>query len=295
MYSEPLHLSHQSLLKERMRRLNVLFSDYSFANLYLFRDIHHYQLLIWENEIFIKGLTRDHLSFIMPTTHPKEISLSHLEQALTDASILFPMPESWLPAFDKILLQVSFKEAESDYLFKTTKLANYPGRHLSKKRNLVSQLLSNHHVHSIPFSKKYLAEAQLILDSWQQSQQLSSGETDYFAWQEGLQLFHELELHGRLTYVDNTAAGLIIGEWSTPDCYVVHFCKALPIKGLYQYLYQDLGKTILNTCQWINLEEDLGLLSLRDSKHSYSPDALLHKWRVQVEFPHSQQKNPLIA
>ncbi len=284
MRIEPLHLSHQSLLQERLRRLNVLFSNYSFANLYLFRDIHRYQVLIWEDEIFIQGLTRDHQSFIMLTQPPHPNTWDKLKQALTYDSVLFPVPENWLPAFDKILLQVSFKEADSDYLFHTNKLAHYPGRHLSKKRNLVKQLLTHHHVRSIPFSSEYLADAQLVLDQWQQTQELKLGETDYASCLEGLHLFHQLELHGRLTYVDDQPAGLMIGEWSTPECYVVHFGKALSIKGLYQYLYQDLGQALLNTCQWINLEEDLGLISLKDAKHSYLPDALLHKWRVQVSF-----------
>jgi hypothetical protein len=183
------------------------------------------------------------------------------------------------------MVQSSFLEADSDYLFTIQKLLTYPGRHLSKKRNLVKQLVDMHQVRAETMSSQHLADARLILDRWQEDHKEPS-ETDVGACQEAIQFFQKLELHGRMVYVDDKPAGFILGEWLTKECYGAHFCKGLrEIKGLYQYLYQDLAHTVEGSCQWINIEQDLGLPAIRMAKRSYLPDALLRKWRMQLMIP----------
>jgi uncharacterized protein len=117
MQIEPLNFSHQSILEPKLHRLNLPISEFSFANLYLFRNIHHYEVMRLDNEIFIKGMTRDKVSFIMPTSPPAEIQKHILEQALSFSQILFPIPEIWLSSLEKRLLQTSFKEDDSDYFY----------------------------------------------------------------------------------------------------------------------------------------------------------------------------------
>jgi hypothetical protein len=287
MQIEPLNLSHQNLLEERLRSLNLFLSEYSFANLYLFRHIHQYQVIKCFDEIFIKGVTRDGVAYIMPTSLPATLSPEILQAILTEAQVLFPIPESWLSSLEKLILQTSFNEADSDYLFTTSKLAHFPGRHLQKKRNLVNQLLDTYEIRAENLSDQ-LTKAQQILENWQQEHANALLETDYIACQEAIQNFHNLHLHGRIIYIDERPEGFIIGEKVSKDCYVAHFSKAKrSIKGLYQYLYQDLAQSIEGTCSWINIEQDLGISALRSAKHSYLPDQLLHKWRIQLSFPNS--------
>lgn len=282
MQIEPLSLVHQELLENRFQRLDISLSEYSFANLYLFRQLHNYQVITIDEMILIKGITRDSQSFMMLTSHPAEVPSSLLQFVLNDAEFLFPIPETWLPFFENFLLEASFKEEDSDYLFAISKLAHFPGRHLSKKRNLVKQLFKTYEVKTENLSHQ-LNDVQRVLDHWQQNQTADSVETDYQACQGAIQSFHKLHLHGRLTYVNRRPVGFTIGEWITHDCYVIHFCKADSlIKGLYQYLYQDLAQSIEGKGVWINLEQDLGIPAIRDAKHSYMPDQKLQKWRVRT-------------
>lgn len=283
MQIEHLSLSHQNLLESRFRQIHLPISEYSFANLYLFRSIHHYEVIKFEEEVFIKGLTKDQVPFILITCHPAQISLLILQKILLHAHILFPVPENWLTLLEKRLLQASFKEADSDYLYATSKLAHYPGRHLASKRNHVKQLIDHYDVRSENLVHQF-HDAQQILEEWQKEHGTDIDQTDYSACQEAIENFHLLHLHGRVAYVNQHPAGFMIGEWLSQNCYVVHFSKALrPIKGLYQYLYQDLARSLEGTCAWINLEQDLGIPSLRFSKLSYQPDFLVKKWRVQLQ------------
>ncbi len=283
MHIEPLNLSHQDVIESKFRQLDLALSEYSFANLYLFRHIHRYEVIRVEQEVFIKGVSRDQVPFIMMTRHPLQISQLILQKVILQTQTLFPIPENWLTLLEKQLLQASFKEADSDYLYTTPKLAHYPGRHLDGKRNQVKQLLDHYEVKSENFIEHF-HDAQQVLEIWQKEHGTNLNQTDYSACLEAIQNFHLLHLHGRMTYVNQQPVGLIIGEWLSTDCYVVHFSKALQsFKGLYQYLYQDLAHSVEGTCAWINLEQDLGIPSLRISKLSYQPDLLIKKWRVQLQ------------
>ena len=90
-----------------------------------------------------------------------------------------------------------------------------------------------------------MGDAQVILKNWQEEQGLSSDEADLKACQEAIHYYHELNLHGRLIYIDQNPAGFYNWRVDSPDCYVAHFSKALQsIHGLYQYLYQDLAQSL---------------------------------------------------
>lgn len=283
MNSEPLNISHRELLEERFKKIQPVLSEYSFANLYLFRHLHDYRVITFKKEVYIQGKTRDNVIFLMPTTSPTDASIELLKEVATQAQILFPIQESWLTTYMKFFLNVSFSEADSDYIFSINKLAHYPGRHLSKKRNLVKQLFNTHEVKTEDISEK-LDDANEILEQWRLEHNENFTQTDYASCLEALKLFIELHLHGRIIYVDQKPAGFIMGQWISTDCYTAHFSKATrTIKGIYQYLYQHLALSIEGSCSWINLEQDLGVPAIHDAKHSYLPDKLERKWRIQLK------------
>lgn len=279
---EPLSLIHQDLLEKKMRDLNLTISLYSFANLYLFRHIHRYEVLKIENHLFVKGLTRDRARFMMFLSHPSQYPIEIIKRALFEVDILFPIPEEWLPFFESYKHTLSYKEEESDYLYSVKKLASYPGRHLSKKRNLVKKLHSMHEVLAEDFNGQKEA-ALFILEKWREDNHHHGIETDYEACKEAIENCDRLHLQGRLIKIDGEPAGFTMGEKLAKQSYVIHFCKGLrQIKGLYQFLYQDLAQSIEVSCSWVNLEEDLGLSSLKLAKHSYQPDRYIIKWRVTL-------------
>lgn len=278
---EPLTLKHQELLESRFRVLNIFLSEYTFANLYLFRKLHNYEVLSIDEELFIRGITRDGIPFIMLTMHPLQYSVDLFNKALLYAKVLFPIPEEWLKYFDHFLKQASFKDEESDYLFTRDKLALFPGRHLSKKRNLVTQLKS-HELRAENLMEQK-AQALEILQNWWEEHGEEQSTTDFNSCAEAIENLQQLHLEGRIITVDNHPAGFTIGEKVADDCFAVHFCKGMKsIKGLFQFLYQDLANSQAKTYTWINLEQDLGIPTIREAKHSYAPDKYLLKWRVEL-------------
>lgn len=279
MHSEALNLSHQQILNSKFDELNIPLSEYSFANLYLFREIHSYKVLKIENEIFLKGMTRDKISFVMPTSQLAQISSSILQQALATSEIIYPIPESALHSVEKWLVNASFKEEESDYIYSVSKLSTYKGRHLDGQRNLVKHFLKAYTVYCEEISNQFI-DMHHILEAWQAEHEDES-QTDFAACKEAIQYFDCLKLYGHIVYVNQKPAGFIIGEWTPRNYFTVHFAKAgRTIKGIYQYLFQKLAKSVESRCSWINLEQDLGIPAIRYAKLAYHPDFLMKKWRL---------------
>ncbi|CAF23647.1 DUF2156 domain-containing protein [Candidatus Protochlamydia amoebophila] len=279
MRKEPLNLSHQTLLTQKFRQMSLVISEYSFANLYLFRKQHEYEVIFGE-DIYIKGIDRGKLPFMMLTSIPHPKVSSEIIFFLNTGYFLFPIPEEWNLLFD-FPLDFSFEDADSDYLFKVEKLAFFSGRHLSKKRNLVKQLFDRYQIKTAQLTQKNKSDALKILVNWQ-DQQTQQEQTDYFSCLEAIKLLECLNLEGVIIYIDGKPAGFTIGEYLTPTCFVIHFAKGdANIHGLYQYLYQYQAQILSKQTEWINLEQDLGLPFLRQAKHSYVPDRMILKQRAR--------------
>jgi hypothetical protein len=174
---------------------------------------------------------------------------------------------------------ITFNRDDSDYLFRKEKIAEYPGRDLSAKRNLVKQFLNAHEAKIIPYEKKWAKDALAILNAWQIG--FKGEDSDFLPCQEGIQLSEELGLFGYLIYVEDRPAAFILGE-HFENVFVIHFAKALTeYKGIYPFLFKELASRLHEQeISCLNWEQDLGQEGLRKSKLSYQPDKLASKYRV---------------
>ncbi len=283
MIAEPLELKHRELLEPRFRRLELDISEYSFANAYLFRREHQFQV-IRSKDIYLKGKTRDGFWYLMPTTSIEDWNWADLEYCLQECNFLFPIPETWQKYFDERRYKPSRQDSESDYLYTVHKLADFPGRHLSSRRNLLRQFLDLFPEHqSMALDLSHQEDAMLILETWQKSLGVSGDLTDYAACHEALELMDRLHLTGHITYVAGKPAGFILGEELSKKSFVIHFAKALrEYKGIYQYIYQEFARFLDGKYEYINLEQDLGDADLQQSKRAYDPDQLIPKLRMSL-------------
>lgn len=280
MKIEPLSLEHKTLLEPRLKSLQMCLSEYSFASRYVFRHMNDYHVLFDGDSLWIRGKTKDGISYLLPTQDIRKIPPDQLLEKLKWAQCFFPIPESWIDSFDPERFQISFNRDDSDYIFKKTKIADYPGRDLSAKRNLLKQFLAAYTPTVVPYTKALYQDALLVLDTWQSG--MASQETDYLACKDGLALSEELGFLGYLIYIDEEPAAFILGEIYRSHIYVIHFAKAnIKYKGIYPFLFKELATRLSSDeicC--LNWEEDLGQEGLRKSKLSYQPDKLANKYRI---------------
>jgi uncharacterized protein len=278
MKIEPLSLSHMPILRPKLQALGLFLSEYSFANLFLFRKKHTYEVL-YGREIYIRGLSYDGKKYIMPTSQP-DIATLEKDDIFSQCEMIFPLSQTWALAFNSSQYMCQYKEEDSDYLYLTEKLASFAGRHLSKKRNLVKQFREMYEATYHLLSSKTVDDAMRVLEMWQEKSSKEIQDADYYQCQEAIQMHSELDLFGVIYYIEGAAKGIMIGEKSHDEMVTLHFAKAdVTYKGIYQFMYQDFASKLLQY-RYFNMEQDLGIKELRQTKNSYMPVQYCEKYRV---------------
>lgn len=199
------------------------------------------------------------------------------------------IPESAVPLIRSCFDCSVIKKLDnwSDYLYNYEDLSTYKGRKYSKKRNHVHQFVRNYPQYQFSwidetnidkikaFYSEFEAEVQKDSDLFLNEEQMVSFVLDHYS---------TLNMIGGFVSVDEKVIGFSIGE-IVNDTLFVHIEKALrEYNGAYEVLSMLFAKNISNPAlKYINREEDVGDLGLRQSKLSYNPVALLDKYLIEVK------------
>lgn len=282
MDTQPLSLAHRALLQPRLRAIQVPISEFCFANLYLFRAVHRYEVLTDGSEVWIRGRSYSGQTFILPTLDPRDSEPESLSRAAAWAEYIYPVPEGWLDAFPGGDWVVTSDEGDSDYIYLTERIATYAGRAMHRKKNLLNAFLREHRAEALPLTGDRVRDALSILDAWQDESGQALSDTDYSPCRESLERMDDLVLCGGIFYADGEPAGFVHGEELSEDTYALHFAKGLiRFKGVYQYMFNRFASVLPAKYRYLNLEQDLGRDALRQSKESYVPERKLKKCRVR--------------
>ena len=285
MKIEKLAFLHKDLLSQRLRTITVPLSEFTFANLYLFRTNHEYEVVFdHDQNIFLRGKTYDGHVYLMPTVDVRTLDIALLRGLLRDVEFLFPIPEEWTSIFNPDEFEITFSEGDQDYVYTVEKMSTLKGRDLHKKRNLLKQFLELYVHDARPLTNDRLDEARFILSDWLAETGMRKEDTDFRPCLEALERYEELVICGGIYYADNEPAGFVLGEELNAETFVLHFAKArTKFKGVYQYMFNNFAKILPLKYKYLNLEQDLDKENLRIFKSSYAPDMMLRKARVSLK------------
>jgi len=284
MHVEEIDLRHGTAIRGSFRSLKTPVSDFSFANVYLFREKCRYRF-IRNSEPVIACTMDEGEPCWMPLRDLRLLQKKDVLRLMKDHGVLFPVPEEWIDIFRDDAFSVSCRESEMDYLYRMETMATFKGGRLNRKRNRLKQFLSLYEHDSALLTADRMDDARRVLDAWQAESNLSREETDYGPCLEALSLMDRLDLLGMIYYVERVPAGFLIGESLCDRTFVIHFAKGIKsYKGLYEYMFNDGAKRLISRYDYLNLEEDLGQEALRVTKSSYGPDRMVRKFRVRLNF-----------
>jgi hypothetical protein len=254
-------------------------SEYTFSNLYLFRQRYNYQVSRFSNRNFIISGEREGKKFFMtPCAVPDEDVLRQL----------FETHDYWKGISDSVLcpklvylerwgIDISEDRDNFDYLYLRTDLAELSGKKYHKKRNLVNAFINSYRYEQRLLTPDLIPLALDVLDRWRKDK---GAEGDYAAAREALELFDSLDMKGALYYVDGRPAGWCLGEsLAKGRMFAIHFEKAIDqYKGIYQFMNQAFAATLPRFFTYINREQDLGDEGLRQAKMTYRPSGFVRKY-----------------
>ena len=223
---------------------------------------------------------------LMPVPHPfRDIPPSELAEIArrNRHARYYYVPQDYFER-NKAALEEFFTTAEQpgymDYLYNTGDLAQLAGHKYSKKRNLIAQ-----------FNKQTAAVSKVevetltpanngaclnLLDRWAHDPEagahLDMLNCERKAIVNGLKHFDLLELNGVLVKVAGEIAGFAFGSRLSDGVFVLNFEKALDnIKGIYQFLDNELARRLPPCYSFVNKESDLCKPGLAKTKESYYP------------------------
>jgi len=284
MKLETVDFQHQEFLRESFRNLNLPISDYTFANVYLFRKISNYEYLTTDCGLFVSSSNKQGQRCIMPLNDLRSCDLQTFNDLLGGESIFFPIPQEWLFIFPADKFIITSNESESDYIYLTENMASFKGKQYTRHRNHLNQFVSSYRPSDEPVSINNLPASMSVLQEWQDDSRLAPDKTDFDQCSEALQKISTLALWGTLYYIDHEPAGFIIGEALNTDTFCLHFAKASKrYHGIYEFMFNDTAKKLQSQYKYLNFEEDMGSKNLRRTKDSYGPELLLKKYRVGLK------------
>lgn len=285
---EPLSLRHLESVQSWVESLTAgqseqRLSEHSFANLYLFRHVHDYQLATSVSLPAISGKTYDGVPHLMPLCRmDNEMTAALLAQALP-GTCLYPLAAWQIEHLDEHRFNWTDSSSDADYLYPAPQFTTYPGKRLRKKRLQMQQLLARHTVRAQPLSSILTSPAAAVLAEWMHDKGHARGTADEVPCLEALHLGSRLGLTGYLYHVDDQPGGFLLTENLSQDTCVVRFAKGLDrFKGIYPFMFHHLACQHSSHVRWLNFEQDLGLESFRRAKRSLQPSSLLRKFRVTL-------------
>lgn len=282
----PDYPEFSNLTIELRKELHPLFqnlqdgiSEFTFANLYLFRETHSYRISKLAGPLFvIVGSDSGSPFFMLPFGLPEKELLDELFHKFASMKCVSEGQASKL--IDRGYPVVEDRD-NFDYLYMREDLVKLSGVKFHKKKNLVNAFISSYSYQAKPLLKQYVADAVTVLEMWRHKK---GNHDDYSAAREALEKMEELQLCGVVYYVDGKPAAYILGEeLGVGDSFVIHFEKAVSdYKGLYQFVNQSFAAIIPKKYKFINREQDLGIEGIRQAKMTYRPVGFVKKYRATV-------------
>ena len=264
--------------------------DFSFVNMYSWRNAHNTSFAISDDMLFIRvGYEPSEYAFLPPLgkgdfTLAMEKLIAYAKEeniGLTLVSVTTgarEMIEAGMPG------KFEFTENRDgcDYLYEREKLATYSGKKLHSKKNHVNKFSNTYNWRAEEITRDNINDCYIVQDLWCAENDCDGKDKDInnetCAVRAVLEAFFDLPVRGLIMYVDDEPAAYSIGSKIAEDTFDVHIEKALTkYDGIYSMICMQMAKICADGFTYINREEDLGKEGLRKSKLSYRPVELLCK------------------
>ena len=278
-------LEDKALLDRLFLQLQPRISELTFANLFLFRAVHDYRLTLVGDALVALARGWDGSSYFLP---PFSGEIGAATRELLAAGLtLYGADDPFLalhfPAQDD--LEIIPDRDNFDYLHLREEMAQLSGKNYHKKKNRVNYFTVRHSYQVEEYQARHLEGALALLQEWNRVRS-AMGPSSLVGEVEGageaLRMHAELGLSGVVLLVGGEVKGFALGERLNQTTVVCHFEKGdLFLEGLYQLLDREFCRLLFTDCSYLNREQDLGELSLRQAKLSYHPAELVRKYRVR--------------
>ncbi len=286
-------LDDKTRINEFFRRKDFPGDQYSFGNLFIWRNIFHAEICIEDDFLFVKSGPDNHPVFMCP------VGAGDLKQAV-DKLLEWchakgcQLRMEWVPAEDKTALEmfygdrarISTDRDHYDYIYSRDKLCTLAGKKLHAKRNFVNRFKKTNWSYE-PITQANMADCRAMQQEWCKTNNCCTDpdkRDECCAVQQAFQHFDELGFTGGCLRQDGRVVAYTIGEPLNSNTFIVHIEKAFAdVPGAYPMINQQFVEHAMDGFEYVNREDDVGDEGLRKAKLSYYPERLLEDYIVEID------------
>lgn len=277
------------------------YSDFNFISMYCY-DVNNDFLITELNGNLVVRFkeyeSEGHFYSFLGSNEPLDTVIKLMELSKIEGldQVLKLVPEQSIKPLLKYSKKSAFKifedPANFDYIISVSKLLSLRGTKIYSYKNLIRRFYKSYP--DTIFRRldlKNSKDAENIIKlfwQWAKSRKKSDEEIKY-----ELEAIHRLlslpefvELVSLGAYLNNELIGFSIEEIVHDGFAMAHFGKAdIAYKGIFQVLEYENAKILeSNQCDFINLEQDLGIEGLKRNKKNWDPVIYLKKYLVKTSF-----------
>lgn len=271
---KPLEISDQAEVEAYFEKFPSETSDYTFPNLFIWRNYDHPKLSLLNNNLIILLSPAESTPyFLFP------IGKTKIEETLDACLPLRMVPEKLVKKYFEY--QAKLDRNNSDYVYRTSDLINLKGRKYDGKRNWIKRFLSQYLAEYVNLTPELLPDCFELLEKWGKTRQGFLLKYELQAIVEALNNIETLNLIARVILISRKVEAFMVGGKLNPETAIVYIQVAnREILGLPQFFHQKFTAEELASFKYVNWEQDLGTAGLRKAKLSYQPCRLIHKYNV---------------
>jgi len=288
----PLTLADRSWVSPILSQSGFMGSEAAFGTLYIWQEAYE-KKIAWQDEMLFGCFGKNACTYFFPYASDIKRALAVLLEDCNAAGKRFRMwgvtqeqaklmDEAWPDTF-----HFRFLRANADYLYRVEDLINLAGRRYHRKRNHLTRFKRAYEFSYEEITPANIADCEKIEREWllgTDNPSIGSLERENFALKRSLDSFSALGFKGGIIKVLGKPVAFTLGESISPRVFVVHFEKALDgYEGLYTAINQLFAERELQSYEYVNREEDMGIEGLRQAKLSYYPAQILEKAVVTLK------------
>ncbi len=273
------------LLEEGGRRS----CEFSFLNIYMWSRVYNTQMARFGDFVIARSaLKRLHYLYPAGRGNVNEAIDAIIADAGADGrqAVIFSLTEA-----DKQKLEADYPgrfrydkpRGEADYVYRSTDLANLPGKKFQKKRNHCSRFERSYEGWTFAeITASVMQEVCAFNNRWcrlYDNRGDEGIEEEHRAIQLACSHYDELKLKGGYLRVNGEMVAFSFGSPLGKDQFVTHVEKALyDIEGAYNVINREMARHFCQGYTYINRENDVDEEGLRTAKLSYHPVFLEEKY-----------------
>ena len=286
---KPIEISDKEWVDQLLRYSDYRGSEYCFTNLFIWDSVYESLIARFKDFVLIRSGNKGSYKYLYPAgsgdkREVLEIIIADAQSNSSSLSLIGLSPEAKeeletiMPGrFEFTPYRDSF-----DYIYESEKLISLSGKKLQSKRNHINFFKNTYNWSYEELTAEAIPEVAQFNTKWCKEADCNKHKTlglEICAVKKCLDNYPELNISGGILRVEGEIVAYTIGERINSDTAIVHIEKALTsFRGAYPMINREFAERIASDFLYINREDDIGDLGLRNAKESYHPHFMLEKY-----------------